>query len=344
MRAPRFWMTERMGWRAALLMPAAMAYSAVAGRRFRQRPRWRADIPVFCVGNPTVCGAGKTPVAQLVAARLAAMGRQPVFLTRGYGGRCTEPTVVDPGRDVAAQVGDESLLLAAQAPTVVAPDRIAGAKHARTLGDVIVMDDGFQNPSLAKDLSILVVDTEAGLGNALPLPAGPLRLPLRTQLDRAHAVILMGEGDRAGDVESAADRLGRPVLHALLSAEADVASRLLGRPVIAFAGIGLPEKFFSTLRRVGARLVECRAFGDHHPYSEREAAELLALSERYDAMLVTTEKDMMRLEGGAGSLARLAAESIMLPVSVVPQAASAAALDALLARTLDRHAARAQRA
>lgn len=334
MRPPAFWNREELDWRAILLLPATMIYASIAARRFRRPPEWRASVPVICVGNPTVGGAGKTPVALWVAERLAAMGRRPVFLSRGYGGTARRPTAVDPDRHTAGEVGDEPLMLAARAPAVVSPDRVAGAMRAQTLGNVIVMDDGFQNPALAKDLSILVVDAAAGLGNGMPIPAGPLRLPLGNQLASAQAVLKIGEGDRAEVVERAAEVFGLPVLAADLAPDAEVAARLLGRPVVAYAGIGRPAKFFATLERIGARVVEARSFDDHHPYSEAEAGELLALSQRHDAILVTTEKDMMRLEGSDGALRRLAAESVMLPVRLVPDAASAARLDGLLEAAL----------
>lgn len=334
MRPPEFWSREEMSWGAAALLPFAMIYASVAARRFRRRPEWRAAIPVICVGNPTVGGAGKTPLALLVAARLAAMGRRPVFLSRGYGGAVRKPTVVDPDCHGAEEVGDEPLILADHAPAVVSPDRVAGAMRAQREGDVIVMDDGFQNPALAKDLSLLVVDTAFGLGNGLPLPSGPLRLPLGEQLARAQGLVLIGGGDKAEIVERAAVAFGLAVMRAELAPAADVAARLLGQRVIAFAGIGRPAKFFATLERIGARIVEACPFDDHHLYSAQEAEALLEASRRRDAVLVTTEKDMMRLESGAGPVARLAAEAVMLPVTAVPDAASAETLDRLIGAAL----------
>lgn len=334
MRPPDFWSREEMDWRAAALLPFAMIYASIAARRFRRAPEWRASQPVVCIGNPTVGGAGKTPVALLVAARLAALGRRPVFLSRGYGGRIRKPTLVDPDRHRADEVGDEPLILAAHAPTVVSPDRVAGAMRAEREGDAIVMDDGFQNPVLAKDLALLVVDTDFGLGNGMPLPAGPLRLPLGDQLARAQGVMLIGGGAKAEIVERAAGAFGLAVMRADLAPEADVAARLLGQRVVAFAGIGRPAKFFATLERLGARIVEARAFDDHHPYSAREAEALLKTSHQGDAVLVTTEKDMMRLERGTGALARLAAEAVMLPVTAVPDADSGATLDRLMGDVL----------
>src|SRR5947199_2834355 len=185
MQAPRFWW-DKPGALAALLSPFASIYGAVAARRLEQ-PGAHAGIPVICVGNPTVGGAGKTPTALAIARLLIEAGERPYFLTRGYGGKFGGPVLVEAAH-TAVQVGDEPLLLARVAPTVVAADRAAGAQLARENGaSVIVMDDGFQNPSLAKELSILVIDGARGIGNGRVLPAGPLRVPLEPQLDRADA-------------------------------------------------------------------------------------------------------------------------------------------------------------
>jgi tetraacyldisaccharide 4'-kinase len=235
-------------------------------------------------------------------------------------------------------VGDEPLILAYQATTVVSPDRVAGAMRAAKLGDAVVMDDGFQNSALAKNLSLLVVDTVAGLGNGLPLPAGPLRAPVGDQLARSQALVLVGDGDRADFIARAAELFGLPILRASLAPEADVAARLLGQKIVAFAGIGRPDKFFATLETMGARLAETRGFPDHHPYSDTEALELLDIARREGAVLATTEKDMMRLEGtGSDALTRLAAESVMVPVRAVLEPDSAATLDTLIQNVLSRY-------
>jgi tetraacyldisaccharide 4'-kinase len=286
MQAPAFW--QQGGPLAALLAPAGHLY-ALAGRlrRALTRPA-RTACPVICVGNLTAGGSGKTPTALALAERLAALGRRPVFLTRGYGGLERGPLLVDPAGHDAAAVGDEPLLLAALAPTVVARDRAAGARLAATLGDVIVMDDGFQNPRLAKDLSLLVFDGGAGLGNGRCIPAGPLREGLAEGLARAQACVLIGK-----DATGLAGRLGAlPLLRASLEPEA---RNLAGRPVLAFAGIGRPEKFFATLRGLGAELVAARGFPDHHAYRPAELAALRAEAAAAGAALVTTSKDLARL-------------------------------------------------
>src|SRR5262245_34545841 len=243
MLEPPFW------WRAAgiearLLSPAAAVYGAVAAHRLA-RPGQRAGVPVICIGNPTVGGAGKTPLALAVARMLAAAGERPVMLSRGYGGRIAGPIQVDPSGHGAADVGDEPLLLAQVAPTVVAADRVSGAAAARVAGaSVIVMDDGFQNPSLAKDFSVLVVDGRRGIGNARVLPAGPLRASLGVQLDRAHAVVVVGSTDGAAAVVPQARARSLPVFAARLVPDAGFIAALEGKPVLAFAGIGDPEKVF----------------------------------------------------------------------------------------------------
>lgn len=290
MRAPAFWQGDR--WPARCLSPFAWLYAAAAAWRQRRARPQRAAVPVICIGNLVSGGAGKTPAALAVAARLQALGRRPVFLTRGYGGRERGPLLVDPARHDAEAVGDEPLLLARRAPVVVSSDRVAGARTAVEAGaDLIVMDDGFQNPHLDKDLSLLVFDAAVGLGNGRVLPAGPLREAPEAGLARADALLLIGEDQGVGE------RLRRlapalPLLTArLLAAPGDLA----GRRLLAFAGIGRPEKFFASLRQIGAEPLACRAFADHHRYRPDELAALRAEAARLDARLVTTEKDLLRL-------------------------------------------------
>lgn len=294
MRAPAFW------WRppaleAALLGPLASLYGAAAARRM-ERPGRRADRPVICVGNFTLGGAGKTPMALAVAEILAERGLRPAFLSRGYGGRLAGPVRVDADRHRAADIGDEPLLLARAAPTVVARDRPAGARLCIALGaDAVVMDDGLQNPSLVKDLALAVVDGETGIGNGRVFPAGPLRAPLAAQWRRLHALVIVGEGRAGAALGEEARRRGLPVLAARLAPDPVVAEKLRRRRVLAFAGIGRPEKFFRTLEALGAEVVRRRAFADHHPYPERELAALSAEAEAAGLDLVTTEKDLARI-------------------------------------------------
>jgi tetraacyldisaccharide 4'-kinase len=314
MRAPGFWW-EEPGAAAALLSPFAAIYGAIAARRLAQTGA-RAGVPVICVGNPTVGGAGKTPAAIAIARLLAAEGERPVLLTRGYGGSLAGPVTVDPNEHSAADVGDEPLLLARVAPTVVARDRVAGARHAREAGaSVIVMDDGFQNPSLEKDFSILVVDRRRGLGNSRVVPAGPLRAPLDPQFERADALLIVGGAPMESPLVDAARRRGLAVFHATLKPDRETLAALTGKRVLAFAGIGDPDKFVATLAAAGIMVPAVRAFPDHHRYTAGEAAALLAQAEREGLALVTTEKDLVRMQGDPAA-AELAARARALPVSL----------------------------
>lgn len=289
-----FWWYGKTGALASVLAPVGRLYGRLAETRAARVEPYRSRLPVICIGNFTAGGGGKTPTAIAVAALLAELGARPAFLTRGYGGASTGPVLVEKGQN-AEQVGDEPLLLAEAAPTMVSADRPAGAKTIEaTEADVIVMDDGFQNPSLVKDLSLVVVDAAVGIGNGLIMPAGPLRAPLEAQLSRAHALIVIGDGRKAASLTQAFTAQGKPVLKARLVPRQD--KRWLGvLPVIGFAGIARPSKFFATLRDCGARLIEQRSFPDHHRYSERDARRLLKAAKEKNAMLVTTEKDFVRL-------------------------------------------------
>ncbi|PKU22045.1 tetraacyldisaccharide 4'-kinase [Telmatospirillum siberiense] len=286
MRAPGFWMKE--GPLSLALSPLGWGWSMASGWRGRFSPAFEAPIPVVCIGNVVVGGAGKTPVAQSVAHRLPGAH----FLSRGYGGREAGPLLVDPKTHGHERVGDEPLLLAETAPCWVARDRVAGARRAAAKGaSCLVMDDGFQNPSLKKDVSLLVVDGHVGFGNGRCMPAGPLREPVSRALARASAVVILGE-DRA-DVARQVD--GKPILTARLEPEAE-ASALAGQRVVAFAGIGRPEKFFQTLESLGATVVEAYGFSDHYPYQVSEIGELISIAKTRAAALITTTKDIVRIE------------------------------------------------
>lgn len=328
MKAPSFW-SDPEALAGRLLSPFGALVGAVTLARMRG-PASPAPAPVVCVGNPTVGGSGKTPTVQWIASRLAAEGRHPAILTRGYGGSLAGPVRVVPGRHGPAEVGDEPLLHAARFPTIVSGDRPAGAALAVAEGaDVIVMDDGFQNPSLAKDLSILVVDAAAGLGNGRVLPAGPLRASFAPQLAMADALVLVGEGDAGDRLAEAALHVGRPVIRARLAVPEAVRSRIAGRDLLAFCGIGRPEKFVETLGAAGARNAVLRPFADHHAYVDADAERLLAEAGRTGLPLVTTEKDAVKLTGTA-ALARLAAAAMVVPVAL--EIVGADALTPLLAR------------
>lgn len=317
---PEFW--SRPSLAAQLLQPLAWGHAAVRAARWALAHPWRAPVPVLCVGNLVAGGAGKTPVAIDLARRLAARGRHPHLLSRGYGGTLAGPAAVAPSRHSAAEVGDEPLLLAEAAPTWIARDRAAGARAAIEAGaDLLVMDDGFQNPSLAKDLSLVVVDAGYGFGNGRVLPAGPMREPAASGLARADAVVLLGE-DEANVL---AQLEGAPVLRARL--EPLNGARLAGQRVVAFAGIARPVKFFATLDRLGARLVARRGFPDHHPYRDDELERLAAEAAAQRALLVTTTKDAARL----APLWRARVETLAITVAWDDEPALDALLDRLVA-------------
>ncbi len=286
MKTPKFW--ARRGALSIVLAPLGHITAVVTARRMR-KPGYAPGAKVICVGNAGVGGAGKTIVVLDLLARLKSA--KTFALTRGYGGRLAGPVLVDQRRHLAADVGDEALLLAVVAPTIVARDRAAGARLALAEGaNVIVMDDGLQNPSLQKSFSLLVIDGGYGFGNRHLLPAGPLREPVARAAARVRAAVLIGEDETAA---LAALPPELPVLRASLVP--DCAERLGRRPVIAFAGIGRPEKFFRSVLALGAEILATHAFPDHHVYSASDAARLLTEAATRGATLVTTTKDFVKL-------------------------------------------------
>jgi tetraacyldisaccharide 4'-kinase len=294
MPEPAFWYRPA-SLTSRLLMPLGAIYGAVAARRLA-RGGIDAGIPVLCVGNYHVGGAGKTPAVLALVGLLRDAGEAPIVLSRGYGGKLRGPIKVDSGRHRASDVGDEPLMMAGTVPVVVARDRADGVALARSQGaSVIVMDDGFQNPSIAKDASLIVIDGDRGLGNACVFPAGPLRAPLPPQLARTDALIIVGDGSASDTVAAAIALQGGLVLRGYLTpSEASVAA-LRGKRVLAFAGIGDPGRFFRTLRTSGVEVVVEKAFADHHPFSQDEIEALAAAAKRDGLTLVTTEKDLARL-------------------------------------------------
>jgi tetraacyldisaccharide 4'-kinase len=289
MRAPEFWASPP-GLGAKMLAPLGALWNGVGAlRRAVTRP-YRAPGPVICVGNLVAGGAGKTPVVLSLVEYISGQGVAVQAVTRGYGGRLAGPVRVDPDRHDALDVGDEALLLTRRGPCWVARDKASGCRAAAAAGaQIIVLDDGFQNPGIAKDLSLLVIDAEYGLGNGRLIPAGPLREPVRAGLIRADAIVLIGDGEPPAALRAAQ----QPVLRAGL--DAVEVHRFCGVRVVAFAGIGRPAKFFASLRQVGAEIVRACPFPDHHRFTPVEITGLRCAAERAGARLVTTAKDWVRL-------------------------------------------------
>jgi tetraacyldisaccharide 4'-kinase len=313
-RAPRFW--NRKGPTALALWPASRFWGGVVARRMARPPLFWPSVPVLCVGNYTTGGEGKTPTAIELARLAVEEGLRPGFLSRGHGGAEPGPVLVGE-RDTAYRVGDEPLLLARVAPTVVSRDRPAGAQLlvAKSGIDIIIMDDGFQNPSLGKDISFVAADAEGGFGNGLVLPAGPLRAPLYAQLQRTDALVLIGEGAASYGLTRLAARANLQLLRARL----EPASRegWGNRPVLAFAGIGHPQKFFAGLEQVGVKFAGRIPFPDHHAFTAEEADMLLQRARSGALRLVTTEKDLARLYGASGKVGELGKASEPFKVKLV---------------------------
>ncbi len=327
MRAPAHWYRPR-GPLATLLAPLGAAYAVGTARRLRRGARRRLNVPVICVGNLTAGGTGKTPMVIALAQHLAQRGIAAQALSRGHGGQMRGPVLVDPQRHSAQDVGDEPLLLSAFLPVWVARDRAAGAEAALAAGaQAILLDDGFQNPSLAHDLAIVVVDAKRGFGNGCVIPAGPLREPVATGLARADLLVTIGDGvdqdrfGRSGALSGAPHDL--PRIRAVIE-PIPTGLSLRDAPVLAFAGIGDPEKFFATLRGLGARLLRAIPLADHAPLTPALMTRILREAESLGALPVTTEKDAVRLP------AHLRARVTTVPVRLT--ITDRADLDAAIAR------------
>jgi tetraacyldisaccharide 4'-kinase len=312
------------GLMARALAPLAALYGAAAQARLAKTAP-RAKLPTIAVGGLTLGGDGKTPTALALAAILLTLGERPVFLSRGYGRKRWRktPFAVDLTRDDAGDVGDEALLLAQLAPTIVGADRATAARLAQTLGaSALVLDDGLHSRRLDPDLAILVVDSDYGAGNGFCPPAGPLRAPLAAQFSRADVVVAIGAGAGSSHAE------GKPLLRARLAPDPDVAARLAGARVFAFAGIGRPAKFARTLTEIGADVTGFRWFPDHHRYSPGDLAWLAREARRRGAVLVTTQKDAARI-------GRNVQNEILADVETVPVTLLFERLDAVNALSAD---------
>ena len=319
MHAPYFWQPGKGGILAQLLAPLGWVYGFATKTKLAMTTPWVSPVPVLCIGNLIAGGAGKTPVALDLGRRLIAKGKNVHFLSRGYGGCEKGPLLVDPDVHTHSMVGDEPLLLAGLAPTWVSRERRAGCMAAAQAGaDLIIMDDGFQNPYIAKNFSIIVVDGGYGFGNAKMIPAGPLRESISAGLGRADACVIIGE-DTAGVLEIVSGCGLSPLCAKLVPGPL---TKDINAPVIAFAGIGRPEKFFESITKMGCEVASSIAFPDHHPYSDADIASLRDIAAKAGARLLTTGKDAKRLPA-----------SFIDEVSVVPLALDwqdKAALEALL--------------
>jgi tetraacyldisaccharide 4'-kinase len=303
---PQWWYGETPDRRQRLLTPIAHLYGWIVEARFRRQRPYRSRLPVICVGNFTAGGAGKTPLALFIAQQLRKRGESPTFLTRGFGGTIAGPAWVEDTPDAAHRFGDEPLLLARVAPTIVARDRKAGLKMIEDGGreaSVVIMDDGLQNPALIKDLSIAVVDGRRGVGNGEVIPAGPLRAPLEFQLGLIDAIVVRTPDAGKPTQDRGVHQLLRhtfpgPVLAARALPSGDT-TWVKKKPIVAYAGIANPDRFFKLLDSLGAHVVQRIAFPDHHAFSRADAVRLLERAQVTGARLVTTEKDWVRLKGSA---------------------------------------------
>jgi tetraacyldisaccharide 4'-kinase len=319
-REPSWWYSAQTSLAARSLAPAAWIFATFARRRLLRAPLYRSTLPVVCIGNFTAGGTGKTPLALSLAAALRQRGHAPAFLTRGYGADVSVPTLADPARHTARDVGDEALLLARAGAVMVSADRVAGARAIEDLqpaADVILMDDGLQNPGLAKDLTIAVVDGARLFGNGRVIPAGPLRAPLGVQVQRTDLVVVNGTPQERDAVARRLASEGYTGPVAVARAEpAEELSWLAGRSVLAYAGIGNPDRFYRLIERLGGRLAATRTFADHHAYTAADCAALLAAADELGAELVTTEKDLVRLRDESPDHARLRRQSRTLPITL----------------------------
>lgn len=317
MKAPVYWWHTRPSAKALFLSPLSLVVGAAATWRMSawnaKRKSARAEVPVICVGNFVVGGAGKTPVAIALAKLMKAEGFKPVFLTRGYGGQLAGPVLANK-QHTAREIGDEAMLLAAAGPTIVARNRVKGAALAAKHGDLIIMDDGFQNPSLHKTVSIVVVDRTVGIGNQMVMPSGPLRAPLRVQARLADLVVVLRSG--ADTTPHSSLQAVRQIRARSFNGKISLTKRVAKRAkYYAFAGIGRPEKFFDSLTEEGYEIVERWGFDDHYTFTETDARAMLEIAEKKKLRLVTTSKDYVRLQQFTqGALVELTKKTTAMPV------------------------------
>ncbi|MFB9950434.1 tetraacyldisaccharide 4'-kinase [Rhizobium puerariae] len=312
--APPFWWTKA-DWRAWGLLPFSFLYGRIAGRRMARARRASVPVPVICVGNFTVGGAGKTPTAIALARAAREKGLKPGFLSRGYGGSLDVTTIVDLSHHRAEAVGDEALLLCREALTVISRARVEGARKLAEEGvDLIIMDDGFQSARLALDFALVVIDTVRGIGNGHLVPGGPVRAPIAEQMHQLSAILKVGDGEAADSLVRQAARAGKQVYVAALRPREN--REIAGKPLLAFAGIADPEKFYRTVKEIGGLITVKRAFPDHHYFTEDEISGLLDDAAKDGLMLVTTAKDAVRLAGHHGRTEELALKAKVVEVDM----------------------------
>jgi tetraacyldisaccharide 4'-kinase len=312
--APQFWWTKPslLAW---ALAPLSWAYGKFSGNRMRGGTLARAPLPVVCVGNFTVGGSGKTPLALAVARGAKQAGFKPGFITRGHGGTIKQTRLAGEN-DTAVSIGDEAMLLARAAPVAVGADRLAGANLLAEIGCTIaIMDDGFQSRAIAIDHAMIAVDARRGIGNGHVLPSGPLRAALDVQMPLADQIVVVGDGEAGDVVVRMASRAAKPVARAML--KPGNIGKVKGKQVMAFAGIADPEKFYATLRKMGALVVKTRSFPDHHTFTDNELRSLM--DDSGDLLLVTTEKDDVRISHETAIGIKLKASLLTVPVQVIIQ-------------------------
>lgn len=313
--APPFWW-EKSGWQAWALSPFSFVYGKVAGKRMRTAKRASVPVPVICIGNFTVGGAGKTPTAIAIARAALDMGLKPGFLSRGYGGTLDVTTRVEADHHRSLDVGDEPLLLAREAITVISRKRVEGARRLVDEGvDLIIMDDGFQSARLTLDYALVVIDTQRGIGNGHLVPGGPVRAPLDEQMRQLTAILKVGDGKAAEAIVRTAARAGKQVF--VSSIQPRPQPNFSGTQVLAYAGIADPDKFYRTVEDLGGEIVAKRSFPDHHHFSEEDIRDLMAEADRLGVALVTTAKDAVRLQGHHGSAADLLSQTLVIDIDMV---------------------------
>ena len=287
MKTPRFWKSRNLI--STTLLPLGWIYSGLTAARLKFKKSGKVNIPVICLGNITAGGSGKTPTAVTLAKLLQKKGYHPYFVSRGYGGKLSGIILTKDSSYTAAEVGDEPLILSRIAPVSINPDRYQAALKAQEQGaDIIIMDDGFQNPSLKKDISILIIDGGFGFGNQRPLPAGPLRENLQSGLKRANAALIIGEDKN----NCAQEMKNLPLFTGKIK---EIEPQTKPTQVIAFAGIGRPEKFYQSLENCGMNIISRHDFPDHHFYTEKELQSLSNEAQEKKAALYTTAKDIVKI-------------------------------------------------